>query len=42
MSSLEIGFLIGLILGLTHTGALAIGLWLRERHWKGIRERAGL
>ncbi len=40
MSYLQEGFLIGLILGLSHTGALVIGLWLRERHWRQIRGRA--
>lgn len=40
MSYLEIGVLIGLALG--HVSAFALGLWLENRKWRGIRERAGL
>lgn len=39
MSYLQEGFLIGLALGFTHAGAVAIGLWLNDRKWRQLRER---
>lgn len=41
MSYLEIGFLVGFSLGHLAIG-VAAGLWLRERHWREIRRRAGV
>lgn len=40
MSYLQIGFVTGLVL--SHLAGVVLGLWLRERHWKGIREVAGI
>lgn len=40
MSYLQIGFVTGIMI--SHLAGVALGLWLRERHWKGIRERAGI
>lgn len=40
MSYLETGYLIGILIG--HAGAFALGLWLENRKWRGIRERAGV
>lgn len=40
MSYLQPGLIVGILIG--HASGLALGLWLRERHWRGIRERAGV